>query len=152
MRSSVFEKLTRIVSRALVSALLVTFAVPLIAQPSDSHAYDVSKEITLSGTVSGVVTKTAPGTLLGAHLLLATVSGQVDASLGRWAFAGKDPLSVTIGQQIEVTGVMQTANGREVFIARTVKFGSHVYTLRNAHGIDISPTARELAAKRGESL
>jgi hypothetical protein len=48
--------------------------------------------------------------------------------------------------------MMQTANGKEVFIARTVKAGSKVYTLRNRHGIEISPQARQRAAERGESL
>jgi hypothetical protein len=149
MRSSVVEKLTPTVAGALVAVLLAIFAVPLLAQP---YEYEVSKEVTISAAVSAVVTKATPGMLMGAHLLLSTTSGDVDASLGRWALQGKDPLSVTIGQQIEVTGMMQTANGKEVFIARTVKAGSKVYTLRNRHGIEISPQARQRAAERGESL
>jgi hypothetical protein len=152
MRSSVFEKLARMVSRALISALLVAFAVPLIAQPGDSHEYEISKEVTISGAISGVVTKTTPGMFLGDHLLLATTEGEVDASLGRWAMQGKDALSVTVGQQVEVTGMMQTIKGKEVFITRMVKAGGRVYTLRNQHGIEISPRARQLAAERGESL
>jgi hypothetical protein len=152
MRSSVFEKLARTVAGALIGALLVIFAVPLLAQPADSHQDEVSKEVTISAAVSAVLAKPTPGMLMGAHLLLATTSGQVDASLGRWALQGKGALPVTVGQQVEVTGRMQTANRREVFIARTVKVDGKVYAVRSQHGIEISPVARERAAERGETL
>jgi hypothetical protein len=152
MRSSVFERLTRTVAGALVGALLVIAAVPLIAQPGDSHDYEVSKEVTISGAISGVVTKNTPGMLMGAHLLLTTTRGEVDASLGRWAMQGKDALTVTVGQQVELTGMVQTIKGKEVFITRTVKAGAKVYMLRNEHGVELSPQTRQRAAERGESL
>lgn len=152
MRSSSFEKLTRMIAGALGGALLVIFAIPMIAQPGDWHEYEVSKEVTISGAISGLVTKTTPGMLMGAHLLLTTTSGEVDASLGRFAMQGKDAVSVTVGQQIEVTGMMQTIKGKEVFIARTVRAGSRVYTLRNQHGVELPPQTRQRAAERGESL
>jgi hypothetical protein len=152
MRSTVFQRLGRTVGGALVAVFLALVAVPLIAQPSDSHEYEVSREVTVSGAISGVVTKTAPGMLMGAHLLLTTTSGEVDASLGRWAMQGKDAISVAVGEQVEMTGMMQTIKGKEVFITRTVKAGGRVYTLRNLHGVELSPQTRELASKRGESL
>lgn len=152
MRRSVFRKLHGIAAGPLIGVLLAMFAVPLTAQPGDPHAYDVSREVTLNGTISAVVTKTTPGMLMGAHLVLTTTSGTVDASLGRWALQGKHPLSVSSGQQVEVTGIMETIKGKEVFIARTVKSGGNVYTLRNQHGIEISPQTRERAAQKGESL
>jgi hypothetical protein len=135
----------------LLPAILV---VPLVAQSADNSRqyYDVSKEITLSGTVSAVLTKAAPGMVWGSHLLLTTVSGNVDASLGRWALQGKGALSVSVGQQVEVTGVMETLNNQEVFLARTVKVNGKVYTVRNQYGIPLVPQARERAAEKGESL
>lgn len=152
MRRSVLRKLTRTIAGSLMGGMLAMFAIPLLAQPVDSHEYDIRQEVTVSGTISAVVTKTTPGMLMGAHLLLTTVSGQVDASLGRWAFQGKDALSVTAGEQVELTGMMQTVKEKEVFIVRTVKVGGKLYTLRNQHGIDLSPRARQLAAEKGESL
>jgi len=58
---------------------------------------------------------------------------------------------------------MKTYRDKEVFIARTAKVGSQVYTLRNEHGISMSPQSRARAgqkpapfnsrvAQKGESL
>ena len=151
MTLSVLRKPHRITARALLGALLAMSAVPLLAQRS-ANQYEVSQEVTISGAISAVVTKKAPGMLVGAHLLLTTTSGQVDASLGRFALQGKDALPVTVGQQIEVTGMMRTIQGKEVFIVRTVKAGARVYAVRNQHGIEVSPQTRQRAAERGESL
>ncbi|MGB8782747.1 MAG: hypothetical protein WCD02_06495, partial [Terriglobales bacterium] len=43
--------------------------------------YSLADEVTLTGTVSSVFTKAAPGMIAGSHLLLATPSGPVDAAL-----------------------------------------------------------------------
>jgi hypothetical protein len=119
-------------------------------------SYDVSHEVTLLGTVSSVLTRPSPGMIMGSHLLLATPSGPVDASLAHFRLQGKGALSVAAGQQIEVTGVMKTIMERQVFLVRTVKVGSEVYTIRNEHGFPVSPQARERAngttAQKGETL
>lgn len=117
-------------------------------------SYDVSQEVTLSGTVSGVLAKPAAGMIWGSHLLLATPSGPVDASLGRFGLLGKGAVSVAAGQQIELTGVMKTISGKQVFLARTVKAAGQVYTIRNEHGFPVSPQARERASRKtaGEGL
>jgi hypothetical protein len=139
----------------LLSALLLTMLViPLNAQlAGGSHPYfDAASEVTISGTVSSMLAKPAPGMIWGSHLLIETASGRVDASLGRWALLGKGALSVVPGQQVEVTGVMKTLRDKPVFVVRTVKANGKVYTIRNEHGIPVSPQARERAAQEGESL
>ncbi|MFZ0276211.1 MAG: hypothetical protein WA254_19245 [Candidatus Sulfotelmatobacter sp.] len=158
MRRTRFTKPIPLIAGLLSGLLVAILAVPLGAQPVPKAQpyYDVAREITLNGTVSSVVTKHA-------HLMLATKSGIVDASLGRWGFIGKGALHVTAGQQVEVTGVMKTYKDNQVFIARTVKVGSQVYTMRNEHGIPVSPQTRaragqkpapfnSRAAQKGESL
>lgn len=138
----------------LLSALLLAMLViPLNAQLADgSHPfYDVTREVTLSGTVSSVLAKPAPGMVWGAHLLIETTSGRVDASLGRWALLGKSALAVAPGQQVEVTGVMKTLRDKPVFMVRTVKANGKVYAVRNEYGIPVSPLARERAAQKGKS-
>ena len=91
---------------------LLSLLPPVLAQTAERTAgpfgYDVSKEVTLSGTVSSVLTKPSLGMIMGSHLLLATPSGPVDASLGTFGLRGKGALSVATGQQVEVTGVMKT--------------------------------------------
>jgi hypothetical protein len=143
-----------VTARLLVALLLAILVVPLNAE-SAGHSgvyYDVSQEVTLSGSVSAVLINPAPGMIMGSHLLLTTTSGQVDASLGKWALQGKGALSLNPGQQIEVTGVMKTLNDKQVFIARSVKAGGKVYTLRNEHGVPVSPQTRERAAQKGVTL
>ena len=121
---------------------------PLATTPAGPFSYDVSQEVTLSGTVSGVLTKQSPGMVAGSHLLLTTLSGPVDISLGTFALRGNDALSVTPGQQVEVVGVMKTLKEKPVFLARAVKAGDHLYEIRNEHGIPITPQARERASQK----
>jgi len=110
--------------------------------------YDVNREVTLTATVSSVLRTPTPGMIMGSHLLLSTASGMVDASLGKWGLQGKGALSVAAGEQVEVIGVMKTLMNKQVFLARTVKAGGQVYTMRNEHGIQISPQARERAGQK----
>jgi hypothetical protein len=153
-----FTKPIRVVAGLLTCLLIATLAIPLSAETTRQprQFYDISKEVTLSGTVADVLTKAAPGTLPGPHLLFATPSGQVDASLGRFALQGKSPLSVATGKEVAVTGVMKTIKGKDVFIARIVKVDGKAYTIRNQHGVPLSAQSRERAtqkaALKGESL
>ena len=117
-------------------------------------SYEVTREVTLSGTVASVLTKAAPGMIAGSHLLLATPSGPVDASLGRFGLRGNGAVSVAAGQQIEATGVMRAIKDKTVFMVRTVKVGGEVYTIRNQHGVLVSPQARarQKTSQEGGSL
>ncbi|MGA2377042.1 MAG: hypothetical protein ABSF72_16105 [Candidatus Sulfotelmatobacter sp.] len=157
MRRTRFTKPIPLIAGLLSGLLFAILAVPLGAQPVPKAQpyYDIAREVTLSGTVSSVVSK-------GAHLILATTSGTVDASLGRWGLVGKGALHVASGSRVQVTGVMKTFKGKEVFIARTVTVGSQVYTMRNEHGIPVSPQSRAhvgqkpapfiISTQKGESL
>lgn len=114
-----------------------------MATSSGPSSYDVSKEVTLNGTVTSLLGKPEPGMVMGAHLVIATSSGPVDASLGQWALVGRGALSVSVGQQVAVTGVMKTIRNQQVFLARTVKADGEVFTIRNEHGLALSPQTRE---------
>ncbi len=131
---------------------LCLFALPLRAQTSEAAskptvrlgAYDISKEVTLTGTVTRVLKATTPGmkTLGGAHLILDTNSGAVDASVGGYALRGKGALSVKAGEQVEVTGMMKTIRGRQVFVTRLVQADGRTYKIRNEHGFLLTPASR----------
>lgn len=109
--------------------------------------YDVSQEVTLKGTVAGVLTNPSPGMLAGSHLLLSTLTGLADISLGAFGLRGEGALSVGGGQPVEVTGVMKVFKGKPVLLARVVKVGDHVYAIRSEHGIPVTPQARERASQ-----
>jgi len=140
---------------ALVSLILLQPPIEAQRAAVENGPFGVatSDEITLTGTVSVVLEKPDAGMLMGSHILLATLAGPVDVSLGRFGLRGKGALSVTAGQQIEVTGVMTTRatssnkdKEKQVLLARTVKAGGEVYNIRNEHGFPISPQARERAS------
>jgi hypothetical protein len=145
--------------------ILSLFAAPIhaetaaaTARPTPRPRYDISKEVTLTGSVSSVVKQPTRGMHLipGSHLMVTTSSGTVDASLGRYAMKGKKPLSFTSGEQVRLTGVTQrTSTGKEVFMVRLVQANGHIYKLRNEHGFAYMPAARRDSAKsesKGGSL
>ena len=137
----------------LLSPLLLSQAQtsPGATRPAGPSYYDIAQEASLTGTVSSVLAKSSPGMIVGSHLLLNTLSGPVDVSLSMFGLMGKGALSVTDGQQVEVTGVMKTFNGKEVFFARSVKANGHVYAIRNEHGIPVTPPARERASQKAQN-
>jgi hypothetical protein len=145
---------------ALLSAISLLAPVQTAANDKKPFSYDVSKEVTLNGTVSSVLERPAgalsksSGMIMGSHLMLATSSGPVDASMGKFALTGKGAIHVGAGQQIEVTGVMKTIKDKEVFLVRSVKVGDEVYTIRNERGVPVSPQGRERASRKtaGEGL
>lgn len=145
-----YAKVCALVFLSLLLPLSSTY--PQTAAVATRHAgpfsYDVTKEVTLNGTVLSVLAKPSQGMIMGSHLLFATSIGQVDASLGTFGLRGKGALSVAPGQQIAVTGVMKTLRNKQVFLARTVKVDGQVYTIRNARGFSVPPHARELASRK----
>jgi hypothetical protein len=143
-----FAGLCALTLLSLVSSLTQMQAQRAIETRRAEPYYDVAKEVTLKGTVSSVLTKPSVGMIVGSHLMLETSSGPVDASLGRFGLRGKDSLSVSAGEPVEVTGVMKTLMGKQVFVTRTVSVGGRVYTMRNEHGIQVSPQARERAGQK----
>jgi len=118
--------------------------------------YDVAKEVTIEGTVASVVTKPAPGMLAGAHALVTTPSGTVDAHLGNYAMKGANALALSAGERVRMLGVMVTLKGRAVLLVRTLQTGRSLYTIRNAHGFLLRPSSASAThpqkdAKGGQS-
>jgi len=144
-----------------VISLLATAQAQTTADDKRPFSYDVTREVTLRGTVSSVVgkssavfEKSSAGMIMGSHLLVATSDGRVDASLGKANVQGKHALPIAAGEQIEMTGVMKTIKHQQVFLVRTVTADGHVYTIRNEHGYPVSQHAREGASRKtaGEGL
>jgi hypothetical protein len=112
------------------------------------NAYDVSKEVTLTGTVSDVVKKPKAGMLLGTHLTLATTKGSVDAHIGSYAGRDKHLDSLAAGQSIKAVGMMMTLKQGQVFIVRTIEVnGGETLTVRNKNGFFVGPASPRYTAK-----
>jgi hypothetical protein len=134
----------------LAALALCLFALPIYAQTSAvttkssvPSRYDITKEVTLTGTVNSVVK--APTRemkmLPGSHLMLATASGKVDATLGKYAMRNAGVSSITAGQQVQVTGMITAVKGQQIFVTRLVQVNGHTYKVRNEHGMEVAPVS-----------
>jgi hypothetical protein len=104
-----------------------------------SFAYDLSKEQSVQGTVVKLIERsdTAP---IGAHVLVQTVSGQIDVHLGDARILKQNNFSVAAGDSVRFVGVTSTNNGSSVFLARLVQIGSNVLAVRSTTGIPYTPS------------
>jgi hypothetical protein len=103
--------------------------------------YDLKREVTLQGTIQSLVAKPAPGSLMGAHLMVSTAQGTVDAHIGNHVLGGKRPASFASGQSVKLVGIMTTFGGQNVFLVRTIQMGNSTITVRNERGFFVSPSA-----------
>lgn len=134
--------------------LLMALAIALLAAPlyaDDSVApkrtviaskYDLSKEVTLEGTVQSLVRKPAPGTIMGAHLIVSTAQGTVDAHIGNYVVAGRYATSFASGQAVKLVGIMTEFNHQNVFVVRTIQTEDRTITVRSDHGFLVYPGAK----------
>jgi hypothetical protein len=149
-------------SVSLALAALVALVAMALAGSSDGQTaeraqaaaappiYDAGKEIAIEGTVASVVTEPTPGMLAGAHALLNTASGSVDAHLGNYAMKGTSRLRLYAGEHVRMVGVILTIKDRPVLLVRTAQINGRTYTVRNECGIlTRSASARAIRPRKG---
>jgi hypothetical protein len=139
--------------RAAGLLLFIAMAPRFHAQTAADNAsakplgYDAAEEITVSGAATAFLNRASKGMLSGSHLFISTSSGALDVSVGSYG-VGKETVEINTGTNVEVTGVMKTLNGRPVLLARVLREGNQVYTIRTKQGIVLSPLARKHAASK----
>lgn len=126
---------------ALVLLAFFSLAAPGYAQtaaattkPAIPPRYDVSKEITVSGTVQSVPQKPSPGLTQESFLVLQTKSGLINASVTRFTLTGKGSISITAGEQIQATGMVIRVQDKQVLVIRTLVVGGRTYQIRSDRG------------------
>lgn len=97
--------------------------------------YNTLTEATVRGTVEEVRTITGPRGWNGTHLTLNTDSGSLDVHLGPASFLKKKGFEFAQGDQIEVTGSKVAFQDQDAILAREVKMGEKVLTLRDNEGV-----------------
>jgi hypothetical protein len=131
--------------------LIAALSISLLATPLGANElkrtviapkYDVSKEITLEGTVENLVKNPAPGMILGAHLIVSTAQGMVDAHIGNYVISGPHAASFASGQAVKLVGVMVEVNHQSVLIVRTIETEDHTIVVRNDHGFLVFPGSK----------
>lgn len=126
----------------LLAATVIALTVPAAycqgAGPGrGARVYNPASETTVTGTVEEVKTVTRRGGRGwgGTHLDLKTDSGMFDVHLGPSGFLASKGFKFAKGDQVEVTGSKVTFQGHDAIVARAVKVGGKVLTLRDPQGI-----------------
>jgi hypothetical protein len=130
-----------------ITVLVLSTAIPVGAQPQGggqgSPRYDVATEATVTGSVESVEQITSPGGgrgrrgLGGTHLTLKTKADTLEVHLGPTAFLNEKKVAIAKGDTLMIVGSRVTVDGEPVFIAKEVRKGDSVWTLRDAAGLPL---------------
>jgi hypothetical protein len=101
-----------------------------------SPVYDLSKEIKIQGTIEKIPTIASNG-LIGTHLLVTTAEGVIDVHLCASMAVSAKSLGLSVGESINLTGMMANINCNSVLLARILTTSTRVYVLRNELGVPI---------------
>lgn len=101
--------------------------------------YDIAKEVKVQGTIAKMDGFGASGPI-GTHILIQTAAGLVDAHLGFGPASSPKHLGLFVGQSVTVIGMMETAGNSSVLMVRILTTPSHIFVLRNEHGLPIRGT------------
>ena len=125
-----------------VLALCLTAGAQQAAQPEARRlqSYDAGREVTLVGTVVKYeASSSAPP--MGAHLLVQTSSGQVDAHLGNARVLQVSHLELKAGDNVRIVGESLALGDGTFFAARIVQKGTQAVAVRNAKGFLLRPSS-----------
>jgi hypothetical protein len=108
------------------------------ASPEHSRAYNVSREVSLQGTVVDYrpLSSTPP---LGAHVSLQTSSGIVDVHLGNPQMLAVNHLTLAPGDTVRVIGENISGIPGTQFVARILQKGSQAIAVRSPQGLPLKP-------------
>ena len=114
--------------------------------------YDLTKEVKIQGTIQKIDGFGTSGPI-GTHILLDTAGGVLDAHLGFGAASSPKYLGIALGQNVTVTGMMETIGATNVLMARILTTANHIFVLRNEHGIPVRAIPRgSISPKSSASL
>jgi hypothetical protein len=130
-----------------IAAVTVFAAAPLLAQPrgrgEGGPRYDPATEATVTGTVESVEQVAGPGGgrggrgMAGTHLMLKTSAETLHVHLGPADFLKEQKVAIDKGDTLTVVGSRATVDGEAVFIAKEVRKGDSVWTLRDTAGMPL---------------
>ncbi len=115
-------------------------------KPAIPLRYDLSKEVTLNATVKSVPSKSHVGQA-NSGFVLQTTSGEVRGSLTPFVLNGKGALSISVGDHLQVTGVMLTVkNNEQLLVIRVITVGGRTYAIRNDRGFPLQNPGQNASA------
>lgn len=97
--------------------------------------YDTSSEVTLSGVVEKLESQIGRMGWKGTHLVVRFDTEMLTVHVGPSVYLEQQGFSFAPGDKIEVTGSKVKLDMSDVIVAREIKKGDRVLTLRNHDGI-----------------
>lgn len=120
---------------ALTFAVGLTYAQRRRGQGNEIPRYDTSTEVTMKGTVEKVESQIGKMGWNGTHLVVRFEAEALIVHVGPSSYLAQKRFSFAAGDQIEVTGSKIKFEGGDVLVAREIRKGDKLLTLRNQQGI-----------------
>ena len=128
----------KVLSLSIVAASLATSIYAQGGMRQGGGNYNPATETTLTGTIDSVKTMPSQGRGGGGlHLLLTATSGPIEVEVGPASFVASKNVTFAKGDAVTVVGSKVTMAGQTVVIAREIKKGDQVLTLRDAKGFPL---------------
>ena len=130
----------KLLSLSIVAAALATTA---YAQGRMHHYggggnYNAATETTLTGTIDSVKTLPSQGRGGGGiHMVLTVSSSPIEVHVGPASFVSSKNVTFANGDALTIVGSKVTMAGQDVVIAREIKKGDQLLTLRDAKGFPL---------------
>jgi hypothetical protein len=108
-------------------------------------------DVTLAGTVQQVITARTLGAPLGIQLVAEGSQGAFTASLG-FALSDQARQALSPGTPVQISGVMETINGKSYLLARKLTVGGEQVIIRNDHGFLVHAQRRSQSSVNNSAL
>ena len=109
-----------------------------VAEGRNHALYVASKEVSLQGTVASF-TENSMQFPPGAHVVVQTSSGLVDAHLGDARLLKRNNMEISQGASVRIIGESVTMPQGTFFLARLIQQGTQVVAVRSMQGFPLSP-------------
>jgi hypothetical protein len=108
-------------------------------------------DVTVAGTVQQVITTHTLGAPAGTLIVAEGPQGSFTASLGS-ALSDQVRQTLSPGTPVQVSGVMQTINGKSYLMARKLTVAGDQFIIRNEHGFLVHSQQRSQASANNSAL
>ena len=133
---------TRNILSFLIESIFILYSSNLFAQGGWGHKsqygrlYNPGTVETISGEVESVSTFTpGKGISNGVHIKVKTDKETISAHLVPFWYIDNQEIKISTGDKVEVTGSKVTFDGSPAIIAKDVRKGDQVLTLRDENGL-----------------
>jgi len=109
--------------------------------PQRMPAYDVSREVSVQGTVVSFTENSAVAPF-GPHVVLQTSSGSLDVHLGNARLLEANHFTLAAGDRVRVMGENVASSAGTHFLARLIQKGNQAVLLRTPQGLPLRPTTK----------